>query len=64
MDAKRNELIDRMMRLYGFENPIVIEFCRLCEKWEGTDKEKLLETIVKSHEEFPQFDSEDEEEDA
>lgn len=61
----REKLIDRMIHIYGFENPIVIEFCKLCEKWEDTnEKDKLLEAIVKSHEEFPQFDDEDEEEDA
>ena len=61
----REKLIDRMIRIYGFENPIVIWFCRLCEEWEDIeDRDRLLETIVKSHEEFPQLDTEDEEEDA
>ena len=58
----REKLIDRMIRIYGFENPIVIEFCRLCEIWEDTnEKDRFLEVIVKSHEEFPQFDNEEEE---
>lgn len=58
----REQLIDRMIRIYGFENPIVIEFCRLCENWEDTnEKDRFLEAIVKSHEEFPQFDIEGEE---
>ena len=57
----REKLIDRMIRIYGFENPIVIEFCRLCEKWEDTnEKDRFLEVIVKSHEEFPQLGSEEE----
>ena len=61
----REKLIDRMIRIYGFENPIVIEFCKLCEVWEDIeDRDHLLEVIVKSHEEFPQFDDEDEEGDA
>ena len=61
----REKLIDRMIRIYGFENPIVIEFCRLCEKWEATnEKDRFLEAIVKSHEEFPQLNDEGEEEDA
>ena len=61
----REKLIDRMIRIYGFENPIVIEFCGLCENWEDTnEKDRFLEAIVKSHEEFPQLDTEDEEEDA
>lgn len=57
----REKLIDRMIRIYGFENPIVIEFCRLCEKWEDTnEKDRFLEVIVKSHEEFPQLNNEEE----
>ena len=61
----REKLIDRMIRIYGFENPIVIEFCGLCENWEDTnEKDKLLEAIVKSHEECPQLDNKDEKEDA
>ena len=58
----REKLIDRMIHIYGFENHIVIWFCRLCEKLEETkEKDRLLEAIVKSHEEYPQFDTEDEE---
>lgn len=57
----REKLIDRMVHIYGFENPIVIEFCKLCEAWEDIeDRDRLLEVIVKSHEEFPQFDNEEE----
>ena len=62
----REKLIDRMIHIYGFENPIVIEFCKLCEAWKDIeDRERLLEVIVKSHEEFPQLNyNEEEEEDA
>ena len=28
----REELMNRMIRLYGFESPITIDFCRLCEE--------------------------------
>lgn len=51
MNAKRENLIDRMIRIYGFENPIVIDFCRLCESTIITDKD--LEVVVQSHEEHP-----------
>ena len=61
----REKLIDRMIHIYGFENPIVIEFCNLCEAWKDIeDRDHLLEVIVKSHEEFPQLNDEGEEEDA
>ena len=33
----REELMNRMIRLYGFENPITIDFCRLCEEWPNTE---------------------------
>ena len=56
----KEKLIDRMVRIYGFENPIVIEFCRMCER--GEIIEELLELIVEAHEKCPQFG--DEEEDA
>jgi len=47
----RENLINRMIRLYGFENPIVIEFAKLCERWIGPNI--LLEAIVKAHEAHP-----------
>ena len=60
----REKLIERMVHIYSFENPIVIEFCKLCEAWKDIeDRERLLETIVKSHEEFPQLDYNEEDED-
>ena len=54
----KEKLIDRMVRIYGFENPIVIEFCRMCER--GEIIEDLLELIVELHEKFPQLDEEEE----
>lgn len=58
----REKLIDRMVHIYGFENPIVIQFCKLCERLEDTEeKNTLLKVIVESHEEYPQFNTEDEE---
>ena len=55
----KEKLIDRMVRIYGFENPIVIEFCRMCER--GEIIEDLLELIVELHEKCPQLDDEEEE---
>ena len=51
----REELMNRMIRLYGFENPITIDFCRLCEEWPNTEAyDNALATLVKCHEEAPQ----------
>ena len=54
----KEKLIDRMVRIYGFENPIVIEFCRMCER--GEIIEDLLEMIVELHEKCPQLDEDEE----
>lgn len=55
---KRNELLDRMIRIYGFKSEITIKFAEYCESDIMTDKD--LELIVKCHEENPvQFRDED-----
>ena len=54
MNTMRKNLIDRMVRIYGFEHPVVIQFTELCERWKDTkDNDKVLRIIVESHEEFP-----------
>ena len=57
----REQLLDRMIRIYGFEHEIVIEFAKMCEEWLLTENnDKALETLVKCHEENPiGFDDED-----
>lgn len=54
MTTYRENLIDRMIHLYGFENPIVIEFCKLCERWEENEwNNKALTILVEAHEADP-----------
>ena len=54
MNTMRKNLIDRMVRIYGFEHPSVIWFADLCERWKDTkENDKVLRIIVESHEEFP-----------
>ena len=54
MNTMRKNLIDRMVKIYGFEHPVVIQFTELCERWKDTkDNDKVLRIIVESHEEFP-----------
>lgn len=51
MTAYRENLIDRMIAIYGLENPIVIEFARLCEDWEENEwNNKVLTILVEAHE--------------
>ena len=52
----RENLINRMIRIYGFEHPIVIQFVELCERMADTEyNNKSLMTLVKAHEENPVF---------
>ena len=54
MNTMRENLIDRMVRIYGYEHPVVIQFTDLCERWKDTkENDKVLRIIVESHEEFP-----------
>lgn len=54
MNELRENLIDRMIRIYGFEAPVVITFCYLCENWPN-DKthDEALRVLCESHEEHP-----------
>lgn len=54
MSEIRESYIDRMIAIYGLENPIVIEFCRLCEDWEDNSwNNKILQLLVEAHEADP-----------
>ena len=55
MNKIREQLADRMIRLYWFESPITIDFCRLCDEWPNTEAyDSALATLVKCHKEAPQ----------
>ena len=54
MTKFRENLIDRMIKIYGYEHEIVLEFCRLCENWESNVwNDKCLEIVVEAHEAEP-----------
>ena len=47
----REELIDRMIAVYGMGHEEVIEFCKMCESYPQTGvRDWILEIIVKCHE--------------
>lgn len=53
MTTYRESLIDRMINLYGYENPIVIEFAKLCENWPQAERyDTYLRVMVESHEDY------------
>ena len=52
MTELREELITRIINIYGYENPAVIQFCELCEKLDNTEwNNKCLTILVEAHEE-------------
>lgn len=51
MTEKREELLTRMIRLYGMEHEVVITFAKLIEN--PRFDEELLETLVECHEQNP-----------
>lgn len=54
MSNFRESLIDRMIKIYGFENPIVVEFAKWCERWEENEwNNKALTILVEAHEANP-----------
>lgn len=57
----REQLLDRMIRIYGFEHPLTIEFAEMIEN--PFYKTSILETLVKYHEHYPQIINEEDEED-
>lgn len=56
----REKLLDRMIRIYGFEHPLVLAFSEMIEKPQFETQH--LEALVQCHEKYPCLDSEDEEE--
>lgn len=50
----RKSLINRLITLYGFEHPVVIDFTVLAEVWRGD--EQVLRVLVESHEACPLYE--------
>lgn len=58
----RKSLVDRLIKVYGFEHPVVKNICNLCEVWEvDTLHDKILEGVVIAHEQNPVTLEEEEE---
>lgn len=51
MSEERKELVNRIIRLYGHENPITIQFAQMCEEYDETRwNNAVLNLLVESHE--------------
>ena len=49
-----------MIKIYGFEHPIVIKFAKQCERWEDTAiYDTILRLAVESHEKYPNLDTDE-----
>ena len=50
----REQLMDRMIKIYGLEHEVVIAFRAMCETYPKTEAyEKTLRILVECHEEYP-----------
>lgn len=58
--TKREELLTRMIRIYGFEHEEVLRFGHLME---SNISDESLEVLVECHEQYPVGMFDDEEED-
>ena len=53
MTEYREKLLERVIRVYGFEHEVTIEFARLCENPDFS--EEFLEIMCIAHECFPYY---------
>lgn len=54
MTDYRKNLVDRMIRLYGFENPITVLFADMAEKYvDSPEWDRAMLFLVNAHEENP-----------
>lgn len=57
MTEYRENLLDRMIHIYGYENPIVIWFAEKLEKWDNNEwNDTALRVLVEAHEAEPVYD--------
>lgn len=54
MSDFREDLLTRMIHIYGFENEVVIQFAYLCARYDDTEwNNQALEILVRCHEAEP-----------
>ena len=57
MTAYREHLVNRLIHIYGFEDPIVIQFANMCEKYaDNSWNDDVLRLLVEAHEADPVFE--------
>ena len=57
MTTYRENLLDRMIAIYGLEALIVIQFANMCEKYtDNAWNDDILRLLVEAHEADPVFE--------
>ena len=57
MTAYREHLVNRLIHIYGFEDPIVIQFAEMCERYaDNSWNDDILRLLVEAHEADPVFE--------
>ena len=57
MTAYREHLVNRLIHIYGFEDPIVIQFAEMCERYaDNSWNDDVLRLLVEAHEADPVFE--------
>ena len=56
MTEFREDLMNRMIHIYGLENPIVIQFAQMYESDNNSWNDMTLQILVEAHEASPFFD--------
>lgn len=60
MTEFRNELLSRMIHLYGFENENTIAIAHMCETYpQAPIYDRAIEILVESHEIYPVYTLDD-----
>lgn len=50
----RREMVDMMVRVFGYEHPETLKFAGLCELWESTTtNDKILRMVMVDHISMP-----------
>ena len=58
MNPMRENLLDRMIKIYGFEHPIVIRFAKSCESMEDNAiYDTILRLAVEKQKKYPNLDT-------
>ena len=61
MNSVRDNLLDRMIAIYGLEHQMTVQFAYLCEQWDENEwNDKVLTLLVESHEADPIYETDEE----